>query len=290
MKVVLLTTLLGLVENARIQTEVENLGHTFRLVNLSDFSFTAGVDGLTIAELGSEKIDLAIVRGVFQAIKPISVIIEKIRNNGVKVFDNDLGKHLYSIDKVTDIAKLACAGIDVPETFYSRDFADYPEAAERIGYPTIIKLTRSGKGANIYKVDDHEALVKKIAELDAQGREAKSFIIQKFIDYEHDLRVLVIGESVFAMKRIPKMGDFRANFSLGGTVEPFLLTDADKKLSITALNAIGMSVGGVDILIDKMNNRYILEVNHTAGFVGMEKATNKNIGKIFVEHAFKNAK
>ena len=52
MKVVLLTTLLGLVENARIQTEVENLGHTFRLVNLSDFSFTAGVDGLTIAELG----------------------------------------------------------------------------------------------------------------------------------------------------------------------------------------------------------------------------------------------
>jgi len=86
------------------------------------------------------------------------------------------------------------------------------------------------------------------------------------------------------------MGDFRANFSLGGTVEPFLLTDADKKLSITALNAIGMSVGGVDILIDKMNNRYILEVNHTAGFVGMEKATNKNIGKIFVEHAFKNAK
>ena len=103
MKVVLLTTLLGLVENARIQTEVENLGHTFRLVNLSDFSFTAGVDGLTIAELGSEKIDLAIVRGVFQAIKPISVIIEKIRNYGVKVFDNDLGKHLYSIDKVTDI-------------------------------------------------------------------------------------------------------------------------------------------------------------------------------------------
>jgi len=51
-----------------------------------------------------------------------------------------------------------------------------------------------------------------------------------------------------------------------------------------------MTVGGVDILIDKNNKRYILEVNHTAGFVGMEKATNKNIGKLFIEHAIKEAR
>ena len=50
-----------------------------------------------------------------------------------------------------------------------------------------------------------------------------------------------------------------------------------------------MSVGGVDILIDESGKRYILEVNHTAGFVGMEKATGKNIGRLYLEHALKYA-
>jgi glutathione synthase/RimK-type ligase-like ATP-grasp enzyme len=51
-----------------------------------------------------------------------------------------------------------------------------------------------------------------------------------------------------------------------------------------------MSIGGVDILITGHNKRYILEVNHTAGFVGMEKATGENIAKIYLEHAIKEAK
>ncbi|BCX15038.1 MAG: hypothetical protein KatS3mg088_721 [Patescibacteria group bacterium] len=51
-----------------------------------------------------------------------------------------------------------------------------------------------------------------------------------------------------------------------------------------------MSVGGVDILIGEDGSRYILEVNHTAGFVGMEKATGKNIGKIWLENAIVKCK
>jgi glutathione synthase/RimK-type ligase-like ATP-grasp enzyme len=57
-----------------------------------------------------------------------------------------------------------------------------------------------------------------------------------------------------------------------------------------ALTAIDMSVGGVDVLIAEGNKKYILEVNHTAGFVGMEKATGENIGRVFVEHAIANAR
>ena len=51
-----------------------------------------------------------------------------------------------------------------------------------------------------------------------------------------------------------------------------------------------MDVAGVDVLIDENDDRYILEVNHTAGFVGMEKATGENIGKIYVECAIERAK
>lgn len=290
MRIALLTTLPTLSENKRIATEVENLGHQFRLISLTDFRFVADQNGLVVGEIGEVDFDVAIVRGIFNSIKPIAVVINMLRSKGVKVFDNNLSNHLYSIDKVTDIAKLASSGISVPRTSYSHDFTDYPSLADKTNYPVIVKLTRSGKGAHVYKADDQDQLLKLISELEAKGKSAKSYIMQEFIDYEHDLRVLVIGGSVFAMKRIPRQGDFRANFSLGGTVELFDLESKDQELAIKALAAVDMSVGGVDILIDKKGNRFILEVNHTAGFVGMEEATKKNIGKIFVEHTLEQAK
>lgn len=291
MKVALVTTLSSLTENDRIKEEVESLGHSFRLIDLRNFRFIASkATGLQVSEVGEIDFDVAIVRGIFNSIKPISVVLDSLKSQGVKVFDNNLSNHLYSIDKVTDIAKLASYGIPVPTTTYSREFKDFAGLAEHTGYPAIVKLTRSGKGANIYKVDNQDALHDQIADFERRGKSAKSFLIQQFVEYEHDLRVLVIGKDVFAMKRIPREGDFRANFSLGGTVELFDLQQKDKELAIKALNAVGMTVGGVDILIDKKDKRYILEVNHTAGFVGMEEATKKNIGKIFVEHAISEAK
>ena len=290
MKIALITTFSASPESVRIQEEIEKMGHKFRLIDLQDFQFVADKTvGLQIAEIGEVNFDLAIVRGIFNSIKPISVVLESLRVRGVKIFDNDLITHLYSIDKVTDIAKLASRGIPVPRTSYSRNYKAYPSLADRTGYPVIVKQTRSGQGAHVYKVDSPDQLNDLIVKLENEGKSAKSFILQEFIEYEHDLRVLVIGERVFAMKRIPRDGDFRANFSLGGTVELFDLQKKDKELAIEALKAVGMTVGGVDILIDKNDERYVLEVNHTAGFKGMEQATKKNIAKIFVEHAISNA-
>jgi len=92
------------------------------------------------------------------------------------------------------------------------------------------------------------------------------------------------------MRRIPAKNEFRANFSLGGSVELFDPQPKTIKLAHQALKAVDMTIAGVDVLITQDNKQYILEVNHTAGFVGMEKATGKNIAKIWLEHAIKTAK
>jgi len=92
------------------------------------------------------------------------------------------------------------------------------------------------------------------------------------------------------MERIPRPGDFRANFSLGGSVELFEPSNETIALAKKALQATGMSVGGVDVLITEDGRQYILEVNHNPGFEGMELATKENIAKIYLEHAIKEAK
>lgn len=290
MKIVLITTLSSLAENKRIEKEVNNLRHTFQLINLKDFSFSITNGGLDVADLGNLDCDIIILRGVFNSIKAISVVTSSLRKKGVKIFDNNFLEHRYSIDKVTDLLKLNLAKIKIPETFYSRKFNEFPQMAEKIGYPVVIKSTRMGKGAQVYKIDSNKKLATFLDDVESQGKVAKNFLMQEFVPYKYDLRCLIIGENVFTMQRIPAKGEFRANFSLGGEVKLFDLDKNAQKLAINALRAVDMSIGGVDILITKDNKRYILEVNHTAGFVGMEKATGKNIGKLFVEHAIKNAK
>jgi len=290
MKIALITTLPELIENKRIEEEIKNLGHEFQLVNLNDFNFLISDSNLVLKKLTNLRADVVIVRGIFISLKVICTLVSDLREKGIKVFDNNFLNHKYSISKTTDMIKLSLAKIPVPDTAFTRDIDDYYTLAEKIGFPLIIKSSRMGKGANIFKINNKEELEKIIKDIELEDKKAQSYLLQEFIPYVHDLRVLIIGDDIFTMKRIPKKGDFRANFSRGGSVELFDLDEEGKRLALDALHAVNMTVGGVDILIDKNNKRYILEVNHTAGFVGMEKATNKNIGKLFIEHAIKEAR
>lgn len=290
MKIALVTTLPGLIEGERLKEEITKLGYEFELKDLSNFGYTIDETALNIEGLEDLNSDLVIVRGIFNSLNTICTVVESLRERGIKVFDNNLTDLKYSIDKVTDLVKLSLAGIEIPKTYYSRDFAKYSELAQKNGFPLIIKSTRTGKGASVFKVESQEELQEFIQKVEAEGKEAKNYLLQEFIPYEYDLRVLIIGEKLFAMRRIPQEGEFRANFSLGGSVELFNLDSEGQELAKKALAAVGMSVGGVDILITKDNKRSILEVNHTAGWVGMEKATGENITKIYLDHALNAAK
>ena len=290
MKITLITTLPKLTENRRIEEEIRALNHEFELIDLHEFSFEIKSGSLSISGLERLDTDLIIMRGIFNSIKAISVAINSLRDEGVVIFDNNFLEHRYSIDKVTDLLKLSTKGILVPDMVYVRDFEQYPDALAKLGYPVVVKSTRMGKGASVFKMESESDLAQFIDDAENEGKNAKSYIIQEFVPYKLDLRCLIIGENVFTMRRIPTEGEFRANFSLGGSVEVYDLDNEGKKLAIDALKAVDMSIGGVDILITEDNKRYILEVNHTAGFVGMELATNQNIGKLYVEHAIENAK
>ena len=290
MKIALVTTLPTLSENDRLKKEAQDLGHDFSIVDMQEFGFEIKEGNLRVTQLENLDAEIVIVRGIFLAIKTISVIINSLKVKGIKIFDNNFLEHRYSIDKVTDIVKLANSGVSVPDTYYSRDFKAYSAIAQKLGYPFVIKSSRMGKGADVFLVESVNKLKEIISDKQNEGKSAKSYLLQQYIPYQYDLRVLVVGDEVFTMRRIPAEGEFRANFSLGGKVELYDLDEESKKLALDALAAVDMSVGGVDILITKDKRKYVLEVNHTAGFVGMEKATGKNIAKVYIEHAIREAK
>src|SRR5690606_31539313 len=119
-------------------------------------------------------------------------------------------------------------------TKYVRTWEEYSAACDGLSYPTIVKSIRSGQGTGVFKVDTKEELEKFLSQMQDADKSPKNYILQKFFDYELDLRVLVIGDKMFSMQRIPREGDFRANFSLGGTVKKHELTQEQKELALKA--------------------------------------------------------
>ncbi len=289
MKISLVTSDTDLAENQRIKEEIENLGtYEFETVNFNDFQISY-VEG-KINFLPKVSGDIAIIRGLFSAMRSLSPLEGYLKSVNIKVFDNNLFAHSYSINKIDDITKLIFAGVATPDFYHGRSFAALNKFADSMSYPAVIKVAGAGKGASIYKAKDPEELKFYLSKWEKEEYSPRGLVIQNFIDYKYDLRVLVIGTEMFTMRRIPKTGDFRANFSLGGSVEKFEITPEIKALAKKACETIGLEVAGVDVLIDKNGKLCILEVNHTPGFVGMEKALGANIGKIYVDYCLKNAR
>jgi len=288
MKILLFTTQIEIEENQRLKEEALRLNHQIELVDFKDFSYIVGDKNPFFLDIVKQKPDLIIFRATFQSLKILSALAEYLRKKGILVFDNHLLEHKYSIDKSVDILKLAFNNIPIPKTGYSRSFSDYPKVAKKFSYPVIFKPCRTGKGIRIEKIENEDDLISTLEREESEGRDAKDFIIQEFIPYKHDLRVLVLGNKIFCMERIPRKGDFRANFSLGGSVKLFDLSENDKNLALKAARSLNLTFAGVDLLIIE-DKTYVLEVNHTPGFIGMEKATGQNLGKIWIEQAIKKA-
>src|SRR3989338_8422379 len=246
------------IETVRIKKAAEAAGHTLTLYNSSNFEFDITNNQLNIPNVTNGHPDLVIVRAIHNSLKQISMIISYFRTQHVKVFDDNFCEHRYSINKITDLLKLSQLGFPLPNTSYSKNYADIPNHAIKLGYPIIINPVGSGKGNGVLKIDTPQELNTLLASRIANALEHKSLIMQEYVPYQYDLRLLFIGDKMFCMRRIPPTGDFRANFSIGGTVELFSPPEAVIRLAKNALHAVGLTICGVDILLTPDQKAFVL--------------------------------
>ena len=149
--------------------------------------------------------------------------------------------------------------------------------------PTLI--TRSRNEIDIFMNNCKKAVIKPLYGNGGQGiflldRKDKNYnqIIEKFIDEEDvpfivqkflpeikkgDKRIILIdGEPVAALKRIPKKNEFRSNIHVGGNTEAVSLSKNDRKIcSIIKENLISEKLFfvGIDVI-----GNYLTEINVTS--------------------------
>ena len=228
-----------------------------------------------------------------------------IKNNAAKGFFQkleDLGfpcvnsydSVIVCEDKFQTTRRLELNDIPVPKTSLISNIGGIDKSVEEIGgeYPIVCKFLSGTKGIGVFIIDSRPSLISTLQALWYLSPETE-ILVQEKIEAEYDLRIHVIAESdrisgreykvVAAMKRMKVEGDFRTNYSLGGTTESIELDPEIEKIAIESAKATGCLWCGVDIIIDQNGNPYVLEVNASPGTTGIEKETGIPVTEMIVD-------
>jgi len=146
------------------------------------------------------------------------------------------------------------------------NFQDVDYLMEEVGlkFPVVLKPVYGGYGDGVLKLEEREDLKTFLNRY--YERNSSNLILQEYIPYKHDVRAFIIDNRVVcAMERIPK-NDWRANCSLGAETRRFSIGGDVEDLLLKGVKKVGAHIVGVDVLIDKEGNHYILELNITPQF------------------------
>lgn len=214
-------------------------------------------------------------------------IMEYLENKSVAVINSNHARFLAK-DKFLSLQRLAIENIPVPKTVLLKWKPNTSFIEETLGFPVIIKKIEWAQWKWIIKANTKEDFEDIIEMLEwTSSIDSSNFILQEFIGEKawQDIRLFVVGWRVVAsMLRKWKQGDFKSNFSWGGSVNNHIPNEKEEMLAIQAANIIGLDIAGIDLLFDKNNGYKICEVNASPGFEWLEEATNQNIAEEIVNY------
>ncbi len=210
-------------------------------------------------------------------------VIRQLKNLGVYVC-NDAGA-IYSVkDKLYMHQLLASSKLSSPKTMLAK-FPISSEIVKReIGFPLVIKNVTGTQGTGIYLCESEEKFI-DVMELVYSNNKNANIILQEFIKNSRgrDLRVFVVGGKVVGCMERSSNTSFKANYSKGGSVSPYLLTPEIEWLSTETAKLFKLDIAGVDLLFDK-DDLKICEANSAPGFAGLEKVTGRVIAESIIDY------
>lgn len=188
-------------------------------------------------------------------------------------------------DKLATSAALVRYGVPTPRTAMAVDRQAALQAAERLGYPVVLKPLVGSWGRLVARARDE-------AELDALleykevlgGPEHKVHYLQEFVEKPgRDIRLFVVGtEVICAIYRTSE--NWITNTALGAVASNCPLTDELVHLGRAAAEAVGGGIVAVDVL-ESERGLLVVEVNHTMEFRNSITTTGVDIPVRIAEYA-----
>ena len=170
-----------------------------------------------------------------------------------------------------------------PPTTIARDL-DTIRAFKDAHGDVILKPLYGNGGAGVFRLVESDRNLTSLHEL-FTGFSREPLIVQQFLpDVSNgDKRVILVdGEPVGAINRVPAVGETRSNLHVGGRPEKIALSDRDREIC-AAIGPLLREKGQVFVGIDVIGD-YLTEINVTSptGIQELERFDNINVaGKIW---------
>ena len=168
------------------------------------------------------------------------------------------------MDKYLCLAKLAAAGLPVPDTQVSQTCDQALLDFESLGGDVVVKPIFGSMGRGIERLANVTQAKECFDRLLDQGCVIYQ---QKFVPHDgSDLRLFVIDQQVWAMRRRATSG-WITNISQGGQGFIHEPNDQEIDLAIRSARAVDATIAGVDLIYDKTTGQAkLIEINASVGW------------------------
>ena len=171
-----------------------------------------------------------------------------------------------------------------PPTLITRD-AEAMRAFRAAHGDVIVKPLYGNGGAGVFKLASDDGNFNALMELFAEAY-AEPAIIQKYLPdvRKGDKRIILLdGEAVGAINRVPAKGETRSNMHVGGRAEAVDMTERDQEICDRigpVLSERGLVFAGIDVIGD-----YLTEINVTSptGVQEVRRFGGADISALFID-------
>jgi len=205
------------------------------------------------------------------------LVVFRARRPKAARFLKDQGIHLVNRAEVNRIANDKWKSFELFMLLGVPTIPSYRQAPE---YPCVVKTMDGHGGDEVWLLQSAEDI----------PNTNSSLLFQPVVAHQADIRVFVIGtEIVGAVKRISN-DSFKANYSLGASIEKYVLTAAQEKDVLRIARAINSDYVGIDFLLLEDGQHVFNEIEDPVGARSFYETHVENIAELFVEHIRKMGK
>ncbi len=283
----------GVLTNNEHSFEVQELAKALQIRQITPliFSFnrlaayvSGDVSSIKLADRSiHEDLDAIIVRG-----PPMGTLEQIIAKMDVLYKLEGLGLTLINSPKAIEVAgdkflsgiRLLEKGLPVPRFIVTENLEAAIDGFSSLNEDIVIKPIIGSRGRGIVRITDREIAWRIF---DTLLRSNQVIFMQEYLPHGlQDIRTLVVGNKVIAaMYRISN--DWKSNISEGAIPKPCEIDESLEQLSIDASKTLGCELAGID-LIEAKDQRYVIEVNPSPGWKGLQSVTEHSIADTIINN------
>ncbi|NHJ13824.1 MAG: RimK family alpha-L-glutamate ligase [Candidatus Thorarchaeota archaeon] len=233
----------------------------------------SSVDAIIVLDLGASDIG-----AFFNRVGVLSALTEM----GVEIV-NSVSSILLMRNKAESMRKLISAGLPVPKTLITESIEDAAEFV-RSHFPCVLKPITGFGGIGVqlierdFDLDNIYDYLKFHSQMFGKG----AYLLQEFVRSPgFDIRAFVLDNEVIGTMQRHGHDGIITNIHSGGTPRPNDIDVTD--IAVQAARSVKGRMVGVDIIPDMSGDLWVLEVNATPGWSGLEKATGSNVAAMVAD-------